>query len=79
MNLDTRYTLCLLKVKYSSQTGYNVVWDFVETLSQMMENFLFEEKNLRKLGIHYKTKKVLDKEIINKIIEGKISLILLII
>ena len=59
------------KVKYSSQAGYNVVWDFVETPSQMMENFLFEEKNLRKLGIHYKTKKVLDKEIINKIIEGK--------
>ena len=56
---------------YNSQAGYNVVWDFVETPSQMLENFLFEEKNLKKLAVHYKTKKVLDKEIINKIIKGK--------
>lgn len=59
------------KVKYGSQAGYNVVFDFVETPSQMLENFLFNENNLKKLAIHYKTKKVLDKEIINKIINSK--------
>lgn len=57
--------------KYGSQAGYNVVFDFVETPSQMLENFLFNENNLKKLAIHYKTKKVLDKDIINKIINSK--------
>lgn len=59
------------KAKYGTQAGYNVVFDFVETPSQMLENFLFNENNLKKLAIHYKTKKVLDKEIINKIINSK--------
>ena len=56
---------------YSAQSCTNVVWDFVETPSQFMENFLYEEKNLKKIAVHYKTKKVLDKETINKIIESK--------
>lgn len=56
---------------HGSQAGYNTAWDFVETPSQLLENFLFEEKNLKKLAIHYKTKKVLDKEIIKNIIKGK--------
>ncbi len=59
------------KAKHGTQAGYNVVWDFVETPSQMLENFLFEENNLKKLAIHYKTGKSLDKETIKKIIEGK--------
>jgi thimet oligopeptidase len=56
---------------HGSQAGYNTAWDFVETPSQLLENFLFEEKNLKKLAIHFKTKKVLDKEIIKNIIKGK--------
>lgn len=43
----------------------------METPSQMLENFLFEENNLKKLAVHYKTKKVLAKEIIQKIIKSK--------
>ncbi|MDQ1281990.1 MAG: thimet oligopeptidase [Patescibacteria group bacterium] len=56
---------------YSAQACTNVVRDFVETPSQFMENFLYEEKNLKKIAVHYKTKKFLDKEIIHKIIESK--------
>jgi len=59
------------KAIYEAQAGYNVVWDFVETPSQMLENFLFEENNLKKLAVHYKTGKPLDKETIKKIIESK--------
>ena len=61
----------LSNVIYETQAGYNVVWDFAETPSQMLENFLFEEANLNKLAIHYKTGHKLDKKIINKIIESK--------
>lgn len=61
----------LSKAKYESQAGYNVVFDFVETPSQMLENFLYEENNLKRLAIHYKTKKVLDKNIRQKIIQSK--------
>lgn len=59
------------KCVHSSQAGYSVVWDFVETPSQLLENFLFEENNLKKLAIHYKTKKPLDKNIIEKIKESR--------
>lgn len=65
--LHYMFTNCV----YSAQAGYNTAWDFVETPSQLLENFLFEENNLKKLAVHYKTKKVLDKETIKKIIEGK--------
>lgn len=59
------------KAKHGTQAGYNVVFDFVETPSQLLEEFLFEEKNLKKLALHYKTNKNLDKTIIKKIIESR--------
>lgn len=59
------------KAKYGAQAGYNVVFDFVETPSQMLENFLFENANLEKLARHYKTKKPLAKDLREKIIQGK--------
>lgn len=65
--LHYMFTDCI----YATQAGYNTVWDFVETPSQLLENFLFEENNFKKLAVHYKTKKVLDKETIKKIIESK--------
>jgi len=65
--LHYMFTDCI----YGTQAGYNTAWDFVETPSQLLENFLFEEKNLKKIAIHYKTKKVLDKETIKKIIAGR--------
>ncbi len=59
------------KNKYISQSGFGVVFDFVETPSQMLENFLFEENNLKKLSKHYQSGKSLDRAIIQKIIKGK--------
>ncbi|MFO0743535.1 MAG: M3 family metallopeptidase [Candidatus Paceibacterota bacterium] len=60
---------------YGSQAGYNTAWDFVETPSQFLEEFLFEENNFKKLAVHYKTKKPLDVSTIKKIIAGKNFLI----
>jgi Zn-dependent oligopeptidase len=60
---------------YGSQAGYNTAWDFVETPSQLLEEFLFEENNFKKLAVHYKTKKPLDISTVKKIIAGKNFLI----
>lgn len=63
---------CVLsKTSHFSQMGTNCNHDFVETPSQFLENFFYEEKNLKKLALHYKTKKVLEKDTIKKIIEAK--------
>lgn len=63
---------CILSNKaHFSQRGTNCDHDFVETPSQFLENFFYQEKNLKKIAIHYKTKKVLDKETIKKITGGK--------
>lgn len=61
----------LTETVHTSQAGYQSVWDFVEAPSQMLENFLFEESNLKKIAVHYKKKTVLDKDTIQKIISSK--------
>jgi Zn-dependent oligopeptidase len=61
----------LTETVHTSQAGYQAVWDFVEAPSQMLENFLFEESNLKKIAVHYKKKTVLDKDTIQKIISSK--------
>lgn len=59
------------KTIHFSQSGTNCDHDFVEVPSQLMENFLFEKVNLKRLAVHYKTKKPLDVETIQKIINGR--------
>ncbi len=61
----------LTEAVHTSQAGYQAVWDFVETPSQMLENFLFEENNLKKIAVHYKKKTTLDKDTIRKILSSK--------
>lgn len=61
----------LTNVTYSSQAGYNVVWDFVEAPSQFMENFLFEKRYLKRLAVHYKTKESLDEKTLNNILKSR--------
>ena len=57
----------LTKAKYTSHSGTSVVWDFVETPSQLLEEWVTEEKVLAKISKHYITGKSLPKNIINKI------------
>ncbi len=47
-----------------SQSGFHVKWDFVETPSQMLENFAWDEKVLVKISQHYETGKPLPREMI---------------
>ncbi len=57
----------LTKAKHNSHAGTNVVWDFVEVPSQLLEEWVSEEKVLNKISKHHITGKPLPKSIINKI------------
>lgn len=57
----------LTTAKHNSHAGTNVVWDFVEVPSQLLEEWVSEEKVLNKISKHYVTGKPLPNSIINKI------------
>lgn len=60
----------LSSCKYRSLSGTNVKFDFVEYPSQILENWACEEEVLRGFAKHFKTKKTLPKEKIQKIKEA---------
>ena len=57
----------LANTRYESLSGTNVLWDFVELPSQIMENWCYEEEALELFARHYKTNKLMPKSIIKKI------------
>ncbi len=59
---------CLLsECTYKSVAGNNVLWDFAELPSQIMENWLKEKEVLDLFAIHFKTGKKIPSELIEKI------------
>lgn len=56
----------LSNVRYGSLSGTNVPRDFVEFPSQVMENWMSEPEVLKMYAKHYKTGKVIPKEMIEK-------------
>jgi thimet oligopeptidase len=63
--------MTLSNARFESQSGANVAWDFVETPSQFMENWVWNDEMLKKLSAHYKTGKPLDKGLRTRIIASK--------
>ena len=63
------------KSEYISQFGFNVVWDFVELPSQLLENWLYNEKTLKKISKHYLTDRKLSQKDIDNILKSKKFLI----
>ncbi len=61
----------LYNKKYTAQNSFNVAWDFVELPSQMLENFIWNEKSLAKLSKHIKTGKSLSKSEIKNILNSR--------
>ncbi|MCP4177478.1 MAG: M3 family metallopeptidase [bacterium] len=55
------------EVKYASIGGQEVLYDFVELPSQILENWLLEEETLQLFARHYETGEMLPQEYIEKI------------
>jgi thimet oligopeptidase len=63
--------MTLSRARLESQAGANVAWDFVETPSQIMENWVWDKEVMKKLSKHYETGKHMDDAMIDRIIKGK--------
>lgn len=60
----------LSDVTYPSQCSPNVLWDFVELPSQIMENFSTEEEFLKHFAFHHKTGENMPQEMLQRINEA---------
>lgn len=60
----------LSDVTYPGQCSPNVLWDFVELPSQIMENFSTEEEYLKHFAFHHKTGENMPQEMLAKIKEA---------
>ena len=63
--------MTLSRARIESQAGANVAWDFVETPSQIMENWVWNKEVLKRLSRHYETGHAMDDAMIDRIIKGK--------
>ncbi|MCB9989664.1 MAG: M3 family metallopeptidase [Rhodospirillales bacterium] len=61
----------LARGTYPSQTGTNVLWDFVELPSQVQENWAYEKETLDRFARHYKTGEAIPAELIRKLQDAK--------
>ena len=60
----------LSDVTYPSQCSPNVLWDFVELPSQIMENFATEEEFLKHFAFHHKTGENMPEDMLARIKEA---------
>lgn len=57
--------------RFSSLSGTNVWWDFVELPSQFMENFSLEREFLATFASHYQTGEPMPEDLIQRLIDGR--------
>ncbi len=56
---------------YSSLSGTNVLWDFVELPSQLMENWTYEKESLDLFAEHYKTGEKIPTSLVQKLNDSR--------
>ena len=56
--------MSLATSRYASLTGDNVAWDYIETHSQLLENWAWQPQVLKKISAHYKTGEPLPDDMI---------------
>lgn len=60
----------LTKCTYETLSGTNVLHDFVELPSQIMENWLTEKEYLDKFAVHYKTGEKIPADLVKKLVDA---------
>lgn len=63
--------MSLATSKYASLTGDNVAWDYIETHSQLLENWAWQPQALKKISRHYQTGEQIPDELINAMVKAK--------
>jgi len=56
---------------YTSLSGTNVLWDFVELPSQLMENWTYEKESLDLFAKHYKTGEKIPEALVQKLNDSR--------
>ena len=57
--------------KYASLGGDNITWDYIETHSQLLENWAWQKDALKKISKHYKTGEALPDDMIAALMASK--------
>ena len=63
--------MSLATSKYASLTGDNVAWDYIETHSQLLENWAWQPQVLKKISSHYQTGQQIPDELINSMVQAR--------
>lgn len=57
--------------KYATLTGDNVAWDYIETHSQLLENWAWQPQVLKQISAHYQTGEPLPDEKMEALVKSK--------
>ncbi|WP_428897049.1 thimet oligopeptidase [Parelusimicrobium proximum] len=63
--------MSLTHPKYASLGGDNITWDYIETHSQLLENWAWQKDVLKKISKHYKTGEQLPEDMMDSLIKSK--------
>ncbi|MDR0291893.1 MAG: Zn-dependent oligopeptidase [Elusimicrobium sp.] len=63
--------MSLTRPEYASLGGDNMAWDYIETHSQLLENWAWQPAVLKKISRHYKTGEQLPDDMINSLIKSR--------